>query len=44
MLIDFVAFMAKFIIALIILKLTEIHTVRNNVESPFGQALAFLVG
>jgi hypothetical protein len=44
MLIDFVAFMAKLLLALIILKMIEIHTVRRDPNSPFGQALAFIVG
>lgn len=44
MLIDFVAFMAKLVLALIILKLIEIHTVRKDSESPVGQAFAFLLG
>jgi len=44
MLIDFVAFMAKLLLALIILKLIEVSTIRKNSESPFGQALAFLLG
>ena len=44
MLIDFVAFMAKFLLALVILKMIEIHAVRKDVNSPFGQAMAFLVG
>lgn len=44
MLIDFVAFFAKFILALVILKMAEIHAVRKDVNSPFGQALAFLAG
>jgi hypothetical protein len=44
MLIDFLAFMAKLVLALIILKMLEIHTVRRDVNSPWGQALAFLVG
>lgn len=45
MAVDFVAFMAKLIIALTILKLIEVHMVRTRGEdSPVGQALAFLVG
>ncbi len=44
MLIDFVAFMAKLLLALIILKLIEVHAVRKDAEAPFGQALAFLLG
>lgn len=44
MLIDFVAFFAKFILAIIILKMLETHIVRKNPESAAGQALAFLVG
>lgn len=44
MLIDFVAFMAKFLLALVILKMIEIHAVRKDHESPFGQAMAFLLG
>lgn len=44
MLIDFVAFMAKLVLALIILKLIETHLVRKDKESPFGQAFAFLLG
>ena len=44
MLIDFVAFMAKLLLALIILKLVEVHAVRKNSDSPFGQAMAFLLG
>lgn len=44
MAIDFVAFMAKLIIALVILKLIEIHLIRRDSENPVGQALAFLIG
>ena len=44
MLIDFVAFMAKLVLALIILKLAEVHAVRKDDEAPLGQALAFLLG
>jgi len=44
MLIDFVAFMAKLILALVILKLIEVHAVRKNTDSSFGQAMAFLLG
>lgn len=44
MAIDFVAFMAKLIIALVILKLIEIHLIKRDSESPVGQALAFLIG
>lgn len=44
MLIDFIAFMAKLLFALVLLKLIEIHLVRTNPESPMGAALAFLVG
>lgn len=44
MLIDFIAFMAKLVIAIVILKLLEIHMVRKDPEAPLGQALAFLVG
>jgi len=44
MLIDFVAFMAKFILALVILKMIEVHAVRKDTENPFGQAMAFLLG
>ena len=44
MLIDFVAFMAKLILALIILKMIEVHAVRKDSEAPFGQAMAFLLG
>lgn len=44
MLIDFVAFFAKLVIALAILKLLETHFVNNNSDSAIGGALAFLVG
>lgn len=45
MAVDFIAFFAKLIIALIILKLIEVHMIRKQGEdSPVGQALAFLVG
>lgn len=44
MLIDFVAFVAKLLLALIILKMIEVHAVRKDSESPFGQAMAFLLG
>lgn len=44
MLIDFIAFMAKLLLALIILKMIEVHAVRKDTESPFGQAMAFLLG
>lgn len=44
MLIDFVAFVAKLLIALVMLKLIEVQMVRKNPEAPFGQALAFLLG
>jgi hypothetical protein len=44
MLIDFVAFMAKLLLALIILKMVEVHAVRKNSDAPFAQAMAFLCG
>jgi hypothetical protein len=44
MLIDFVAFMAKLLLALIILKMVEVHAVRKNPDAPFAQAMAFLCG
>jgi hypothetical protein len=44
MLIDFLAFVAKLLLALITLKLIEVHTVRRDPDSPYGQALAFVLG
>lgn len=44
MLVDFVAFVAKLIFALALLKLAQIHLIRNNPDSSFAGALAFLVG
>lgn len=44
MLVDFIAFFAKMVLALIILKMIETHIVRKNPDSATGQALAFLVG
>lgn len=44
MLVDFVAFFAKLILALVILKLIEVKVTQNNPESALGQALCFLAG
>lgn len=44
MAIDFAAFMAKFILALIVLKMLEVHLVRVNPDSASAQAFAFLLG
>lgn len=41
---DFLAFVAKFILTLIGLKVLEATLVRKNPESATGQALAFLMG
>lgn len=44
MLVDFVAFFAKLMIALVILKLLEVHFVQKNPESAGAQALCFIAG
>lgn len=44
MLINFVQFTANLIIALVALKLLELHLLQRNPDSPIGQALAFLMG
>lgn len=44
MLIDFLAFNAKFLLAIILWKLIEIHLVRTDPERPASQAVAFLFG
>lgn len=46
MVIDFVAFMAKLLIALTILKLLEVQMVKKQggEDTAVGQALAFLLG
>lgn len=44
MLVDFVAFFAKLMIALVILKLLEVHLVNKNPESAGAQALCFIAG
>lgn len=44
MLVDFIAFFAKLIIALVILKMIEVRTTQKNPDSALGQALCFIAG
>ena len=44
MAINFVQFLANFILAMVLLKLIELHLLKNNPDSAIGQALAFITG
>jgi hypothetical protein len=44
MLIDFIAFLCKLGLGLLVFKLAEVKLIERNPESSIGGALAFLVG
>ena len=44
MAINFVQFLANLILALVLLKLIEMHLLRTNPDSAVGQALSFITG
>ena len=44
MLVNFIQFLANLLIALVLLKLIQVHLVKRNPDSAPSRALAFLVG